>query len=187
MPTFTRQSSELYPDDWLKWLGKFIGQPCCGLEVGCYEGRATIWFVENICTAVGSDITVVDWFKGNDADVEKALNRDQKALFCENLKPHWPKLARVLALKSEVALPLLISQGHMYDWIYIDGSHDACDVLADSCMAWLLLKPGGVMIWDDFQNDRFPGVRKAVNGFLSFHVDCCHGDNCGPQAFVEKL
>ena len=36
------------------------------------------------------------------------------------------------------------------DIIYVDGSHRACDVLMDSVLAWRLLKPAGVMIFDDY-------------------------------------
>lgn len=32
--------------------------------------------------------------------------------------------------------------------VYIDGSHDASDVLTDAVMAWKLLAQGGIMILD---------------------------------------
>ena len=37
-----------------------------------------------------------------------------------------------------------------FDFIYIDGSHYSKDVLEDAILAWRLTKPGGVIIFDDF-------------------------------------
>ena len=37
-----------------------------------------------------------------------------------------------------------------FDFIYIDGSHYSKDVLEDAVLSWRLLKPGGVIIFDDF-------------------------------------
>jgi predicted O-methyltransferase YrrM len=36
-----------------------------------------------------------------------------------------------------------------YDLIYIDGSHFPADVLEDAVLSWRLLKPGGMLIFDD--------------------------------------
>ena len=32
--------------------------------------------------------------------------------------------------------------------MYIDGSHAARDVISDAVLAWALLRPGGVLIFD---------------------------------------
>ena len=49
---------------------------------------------------------------------------------------------------SKLVLPKL--EHGTYDVIYIDGSHTAPNVLADSVLAWPLLKVGGILIWDDY-------------------------------------
>jgi hypothetical protein len=43
-----------------------------------------------------------------------------------------------------------------YDAIYVDGSHAAADVLEDAVLSFKLLKPGGVMIFDDYEWNAFP-------------------------------
>jgi hypothetical protein len=70
-----------------------------------------------------------------------------------------------------------------YDFIYIDGSHLAPDVLADAVLGWLLLKSGGIMIFDDFRWDRMPRPEQcpgiAIEGFLRCHsgwYDLLHVD-----------
>ena len=37
-----------------------------------------------------------------------------------------------------------------FDFIYIDGSHQAADVLSDAVNAFKLLRPGGIMCFDDY-------------------------------------
>ena len=57
-----------------------------------------------------------------------------------------------------------------YDLVYIDGSHDAADVLTDAVLAWSLLKPGGILGFDDYGWHVFPEPEKrpgpAVDAFL---------------------
>ena len=38
-----------------------------------------------------------------------------------------------------------------YDLVYLDGSHMAADVLEDAVLSFPLLKPGGILIFDDYQ------------------------------------
>ena len=38
-----------------------------------------------------------------------------------------------------------------YDIIYVDGSHNADDVLEDAVLSWRLLKDGGLLIFDDYE------------------------------------
>jgi predicted O-methyltransferase YrrM len=50
------------------------------------------------------------------------------------------------------------------DLIYIDASHDEDDVYADLTHYWKLLRPGGIMLGDDW-SDHWYGVICAVNRF----------------------
>jgi predicted O-methyltransferase YrrM len=49
-------------------------------------------------------------------------------------------------------LSSLIGQGkaQYFDMVYIDGSHETPDVLADAVLAYQLLRIGGLMIFDDY-------------------------------------
>lgn len=61
--------------------------------------------------------------------------------------------------RSSYALSKLIFNGNsVFDFIYIDGSHQAPDVLMDALMCFELLKMGGVMVFDDcIWNEGLPG------------------------------
>ncbi|MBW2723706.1 MAG: class I SAM-dependent methyltransferase, partial [Deltaproteobacteria bacterium] len=59
-----------------------------------------------------------------------------------------------------------------FDLIYIDGSHAANDVLTDALLAWGLLKPGGLIVFDDYGpwNPEWPTrLRPAfsINSFVT--------------------
>lgn len=55
-------------------------------------------------------------------------------------------------------------QGLHADLIYIDGSHEEADVLADVVAFWQVLRPGGVIFGDDF-SESWPSVIRAVRSF----------------------
>lgn len=46
--------------------------------------------------------------------------------------------------------------------VYVDGGHSYDVCLADSLAAFRLVRPGGVVVWDDY-GDYWPGVRRAVD------------------------
>ena len=47
---------------------------------------------------------------------------------------------------------LKVFKPETFDWIYIDGRHDYDGVLIDFYTCWPLLKPGGVMVFDDYDD-----------------------------------
>ncbi len=50
---------------------------------------------------------------------------------------------------SEILLPRLISQGRRFDFAFIDGNHFFDNVFVDLVFVHRLLKPGGVVLFDD--------------------------------------
>ncbi len=70
-----------------------------------------------------------------------------------------------LPMTSSAAANYLAMKDVQVDCIYVDGSHDEEDVYSDVTKYWKLLRPGGVMIGDDY-SPRYPGCVKAVNRFI---------------------
>jgi predicted O-methyltransferase YrrM len=61
-----------------------------------------------------------------------------------------------------------------FDFAYVDGSHKVGDVLQDAVLAWTLLKPGGTVIFDDYDlvDDVAEGLQarapaRALDAFVS--------------------
>lgn len=128
------------------------------LEIGCFEGRATCWMLENMLPIDGA-IVCVDTFKGSE---------EHKLLELDGLFERWKTNVEWvrkegqkcfgLQGKSYDALAELITDNYKFDFIYIDGSHTAYDVMTDACMAWGMLKQGGIMLFDDYLWQDMPGL-----------------------------
>ncbi len=63
----------------------------------------------------------------------------------------------------------------LIDFVFIDGGHDYATVKNDSEKALTMLKPGGCIVWDDYNPD-FPGVFKYINelGLIFPHLVHIH-------------
>jgi predicted O-methyltransferase YrrM len=129
------------------------------LEVGCFEGRATVWLCENVLQE-GANYDIVDTFGGTleEAGMGSAselLSKDKDAIFStfkHNTSFHSDRINfNIYRDYSQQALPRLVDQKKQYDFIYIDASHKADDTFVDAYYANKLLKPGGLIIFDDFQ------------------------------------
>ena len=82
---------------------------------------------------------------------------------------------------SSSCLPRLLADGKRsyFDMIYIDGSHQAADVLFDAVVSFELLKEMGVLIFDDYlwhEKDMPDGIdvlrspKIAIDSFLNIYA-----------------
>ena len=120
------------------------------LEIGSFEGRSACWFMENALEDDGT-IVCIDSF-GNSLEHTDFNFADVRARFyanTEKAKKVNQKL-EVIEDHSVQALAKLICEKRQFDFIYVDGSHTSPDTLTDACLAFLLLKQGGAMIFDDY-------------------------------------
>ncbi len=121
------------------------------LEIGCFEGQASLWLMENVLTDPSSKLAVIDPF-----DIVRGEHTNGYR-FGHNLAP-WIGTGR-LAIHTGRSQTILREWGtgwatyEKFDFIYVDGSHESADALADAVLSWPLLKPGGVMVFDDYQWD----------------------------------
>ena len=125
------------------------------LEIGCHEGRSTCWMLENFLAGNGT-ITCIDPFANDPLSAFRnerpPENRIIEQIFCHNtsLAKRPDQQIRLMPTLSFYALAELITENKQFDFIYVDGSHSADEVLADAVMAFGLLKKNGYMIFDDY-------------------------------------
>ena len=125
-------------------------QPKRIIEVGAYEGQATVWMATNL---VPSELVCIDTWKGGDEhqqqDMDAVLNR-----FSENCKlvreSHAVHVTRMVGESANMLLNLASVPTRKYHFAYIDGSHRAADVMTDAVLAFQLLVPNGVIAFDDY-------------------------------------
>jgi predicted O-methyltransferase YrrM len=161
------------------------------LEVGCFEGRSTIWFVENILTGPGSRIVCIDHFEGSED--HKHFNVDvtgTEELFIRNISQadYW---GRVTLLKDHSVNVLRKIHKNDFDFVYLDGDHRSQGVLEDAVLSWRLLKPGGILIFDDYLWNNMPdpldNPGPGIDAFLAVYKGKFKELMRGYQVAIEKL
>lgn len=163
MPQFTTswfERSSLRP-----WTRKFLplaDTPIMYLEIGTFEGQSAAWMLENVLKHPHSHAYCIDpWLatrKIPPADMDKKYQ-----LTKENLKPYLERgRVTIYRDKSENRLPRFPDA--MFDIIHVDGDHEYPGVKLDQELGWTKLRPGGIMVFDDYRALRkTDGVTRLVN------------------------
>lgn len=177
---------------WQQFLQRFTCLPDLAfLEIGSWEGRSTCWILDNILTHKSSTITCVDTFEGS---IEhKKLNKhflsSLKSIFDYNINQtgRANQVKKIVGKSQEILRQLPLD---MYDFLYIDGSHLAPDVLEDALLGWRLVKVGGIIIFDDYEWPVEPPTyapKLAVDAFLNVFADKIKLVYKGYQVIIEKI
>ena len=127
-------------ENWKKYLKDYQGRPDLRiLEIGSYEGRSALWFLDNVLSHPTAMLVCVDVF----------LNPFLEARFDHNVRVSGSAI-KVTKMKglSEALIPQLPPES--FDLIYVDGGHRTINVLMDGVLAWERLTPGGLIIFDDY-------------------------------------
>lgn len=166
--------------DWQRLLSPIAGKPnLVGIEVGVLHGDCTVFCAEQIANGEGSTHYAVD------------INTNE---FLENNIAPYKNVKFIQGYSYDV-LRNLTHNGQtkgFADYIYIDGSHLAIDVMQDAVLSWYLLKDNGFLIFDDYgwgihTTDEKQKPKLAIDSFLNAyqgHSQVLHG---GWQVFIKKL
>lgn len=187
-----------FTQDWFAWAPKVWEQfkPVLPerkhfLEVGSYEGRSTVWTVENMMEDGGKIVCIDTWSGGEEHQVIGEPMNVVESNFDHNmeiLRQKFPdRYVSKHKGKSNYALTCLSDN---FDFIYIDGSHQAPDVLTDACMAFPLLKSQGIMVFDDYMwgdsRDILHRPKIAIDAFINIFAEHIEVMAIGYQLAVRK-
>lgn len=187
---------------WTIHLKHLDGTPCQCIEIGSHEGRSAMWIADNLLSHPDSRLYCIDsWVATWSEDLPAApvsppghitelsaaeVRFDANVMACHRGK-------QINKIKSSSAMGLLSlnyrKQVESSDFIYIDGWHEAKNVMEDFVLAWPLLKPSGILIFDDYPwthpcRYRCPGP--AINSILdlwAMEMDVLHKDH---QVIIKK-
>ncbi len=171
-PVYTVDWFSYHIENWNKWLNNFKDKPALRfLEIGCFEGRSTRWLLENILTHASSKIFCIDLFGRLDWNMDTIKKR-----FYHNIKKYVDKVS-VFIQSSQEALrkESELTSPDLFDFIYIDGSHDACDVLEDAILSFRLLKSGGVLVFDDYKLKLYKNSKLNPKAAIDAWLACFEG------------
>ncbi len=191
---FTKDWFQWAPEVWKQLIPHLPGRKHF-LEIGSFEGRSAVWTVENMMED-GGEIFCVDTWEGGAEHVNGEMDGAERR-YAENMRvvtEKYDNRRKVTSMKypSTIALPLLTIDKYKFDFIYIDGSHIAKDVLTDACMAWPLLKTKGFMVFDDYawKPPGFTTIQRpkiAIDAFVNMFEDELVVSFTGYQLIVRKV
>ncbi len=141
---------------WTERLQRFVNTPVNALEIGSFEGMSTCWLLDYILTHPEAKLTCIDLYFQDNFDLNVA-------------KTGSPEKIIKIAAESHETLAGLTPNA--YDLIYIDGNHLADHAQQDAVLAWPLLKPGGILVFDDYEwsDANHPGqeTKLGIDAFMA--------------------
>ena len=127
------------------------------VEVGSYEGRSASYIIERCGAKQPVELWCIDTWQGSVENSPTVIMGDVERRFDRNIAEAkqvaaFPVTVNKVKSTSTIALAelLVADKQPSMDLIYVDGSHQAPDVLSDAVLGFALLKVGGVMIFDDY-------------------------------------
>jgi len=131
------------------------------LEIGSYEGASACYLIEKLANSKDIELHCIDSWEGGlehkdgggaESDMSAVENR-----FHHNIKVALSKVKHPVKLfthkgfsDNELSKLIVNNMQGYFDFIYIDGSHQAPDVLCDAVLSFRLLKNNGVLVFDDY-------------------------------------
>ncbi|HEX5392825.1 MAG TPA: class I SAM-dependent methyltransferase [Rhodocyclaceae bacterium] len=153
------------------------------LEIGSFEGQSACFVIEAMGAMQPVDVVCIDTWQGG-VEHDKSGMGEVEARFDRNIQLATSRSAHPVSVlkKKKLSLDalaelLVAGQGGTFDLIYVDGSHQAADVLADAVLAFRLLRLGGVVIFDDYawsrqeegQEDLLDEPKIAIDSFVNVY------------------
>jgi predicted O-methyltransferase YrrM len=162
------------------------------LEIGSFTGDSAEYMLKNILTSNSSNLTCVDTWAGSLEHTgelkEQFTMGEVEKRFDEKIQPFSHKVSKYKGTSTDF---LINNRDNLYDFIYIDGDHNANTVLSDAVLSWDLLKIGGIMAFDDYEWTHPEGnqyePRLAIDSFLNVHKPYLEEINRGWQLWVRKI
>lgn len=96
----------------------------------------------------------------------------------------------VIQQQSSRALPALLNSNQKFDFIYVDGSHMAADVMFDAVNAFEMLNVGGIMNFDDYMGGKLVtihDVKPAVDSFIFCYQHKINVFAVSYQLWLQKI
>lgn len=154
-----------FTNDWFKtriravWTSLLARtKPSKILEIGSYEGASACFLVEFLGASPLGELHCIDTWVGGEEHT--AANIDMAAVerrFHANIAIARGRVANPVEVvvhkgPSDAELARLLAEGKRgyFDFVYVDGSHQAPDVLSDAVLAFKLMTIGGVIAFDDY-------------------------------------
>lgn len=154
--------------NWRTYLKEYRDKKMQYLEIGCFEGKSTVFILENY---PHSHATVIDTFGQTfEYKLLGVCDGDYYTTFKENTAEYKDRVSINVGYSFDVLTQMLNEKFKTFDVIYVDASHTARGTLQDMVLSWELLRADGIMIIDDYNWDTNVGTimhpKDGVDAFL---------------------
>ncbi|MEP7085050.1 MAG: class I SAM-dependent methyltransferase [Betaproteobacteria bacterium] len=159
------------------------------LEIGSFEGNSACYMIERCASQHPIELHCIDTWEGgvehrldnfvagNMGEVERRFDKNTE--LAKASARHPVVVVKHKNLSSVALVELLAVPGNAgsFDLIYVDGSHQAADVLLDAVLSFQLLRLGGLLIFDDYlwsmepvgTQDPLNMPKPAIDAFLNLY------------------
>jgi tetratricopeptide (TPR) repeat protein len=166
---------------WRSVLQPFAHYPGVrALEIGSFEGMSACWILDHILTHPTASLTCIDRY------FQEAF--DSNVAQTGAIQTGGDRLLQLCGDSHELLATL---DPNFYDLIYIDGCHLAPHVQQDAILSWRLLKPGGLLIFDDYDwtDPAHPGqeTRIGIDAFMRSIPEQAIVVHHGYQLIIRKV
>jgi predicted O-methyltransferase YrrM len=137
-------------------------QACTMLEIGCRDGRTARLMLHNVLS--------LTHYLGIEVGENYEPQHDYQ---CAEM-PQWPGEHAVadprfdLVIRARGSLDLTAAELPAFDIAYIDGDHGDRAVRHDSMLALEVVRPGGLIVWHDYNNATTVDVKKIIDELAEF-------------------
>lgn len=132
------------------------------LEIGSYEGIFSCYAAENFAQSVDT----IDPFDCNDLGTSMTSETEKNCLYNIEICPEGNKITQHKMLSDE----FFANNIKMFDFIYVDGSHEPEDAYRDLDNSLKFCKSGGI-IWIDDYGSNYKNLNRKIEEWLNKNVN----------------
>ena len=155
------------------------------LEIGSYEGRSAIFFLNNFSN---SNITCVDTWSGGDEHSGVNFELIEKNF---DLNTSFYQSNDILIKHKMTSNEFFKKNYKYYDLIFVDGDHSSDQVKIDLINSWNVLKNGGFLVLDDYMWWYYKDLKKnpstPINDFIKANISNISKLNIWHQVIIKKI
>lgn len=132
------------------------------LEIGSFEGASSVFIADTLLLHPMSKLICVDPFCTD--DISTPVYSTTEGVFLDNISKS-PQVDKIIH-KKMFGLEFYKGNQEMFDFIYIDGSHELDDITIDFNNCLDIIKPSGIIWMDDYRQQQ-----------IKPHIDALYENN----------
>lgn len=178
MPTDYEFSVDWFSPHWPNWQAVTRNLSIQKiLEIGSFEGRSTCKMIEEFGSKSDISIYCIDTWGGGVEHLKFDMNSiearfDRNIDHARNLASHSVHIEKCKGLSGDQMCRLLVADHReTFDLVFVDGSHQAPDVMTDLALAYQLCRIGGLLICDDYLWSMEPDGKQDILNMPKIAVD----------------